>query len=79
MFTYLCEYDPVSEVLTVEFTGFRKTLARPPLDGRPYVYFYEGVPAAVGDFFMNNDCDGTYYNYLIRGQPGPVYPFTRVS
>jgi len=79
MFTYMCDYDEDTEVLVVEFTGFRKDLAAPPLDGRPYVYFYEGVPAAVGNFFMDNDCDGTYYNFFIRGQPGPEYAYTRVS
>ena len=79
MFTYMCDYFPETEILVVEFTGYRKGLARPPLDGRPYVYFYENVPEELADFWFDEDCDGTFYNYNIRGQPGPEYPFTRIS
>lgn len=79
MFSFMCDYFPASEILVVEFTAYRKALARPPLDGRPYVYVYENVPEELADLWFDEDCDGVDYNFLIRGQPGPIYPFTRIS
>jgi len=70
-----CLYDGGTETLLLEFTAFRKALAPPPLDGRPYVYIYTSVPVAVGNNLSANDFDGTIYNNTIRG----LYPFSRVS
>ena len=78
-FTPLCEYYPATEILVVEFTAYRKALAPPPLTGRPYIYFYENVPVAVANDWFAQDCDGVDYNFVIRGQPGPEYPYTRVT
>lgn len=77
-FTPLCDYFPEFEILVVEFTAYRKGLAAPPLNGRPYVYFYEDVPAAAAADWFAVDCDGTDYNFDLRGQPGPLYPYTRI-
>jgi len=74
-YTYLCEYFPASQTLLVEFTAYRKALAPPPLDGRPWIYYYTGVPPAIAAAWFAIDCDGTYYNYSIRG----VYAYTRVG
>jgi hypothetical protein len=71
----MCEYFPDSQTLVVEFTAYRKALARPPLDGRPWLYYYDAVPQTVADDWFAIDCDGTFYNYQIRG----VYAYTRIS
>jgi len=78
-FTFKCDYFPETEILVVEFTAFRKALAAPPFTGRPYVYYYEEVPEAVANDWFANDCDGVDYNFELRGQPGPLYAYTRVT
>ena len=77
-FTVNCFYYPASQVLIVEFTAYRKGLAPPPFTGRPYIYLYDGVDAADAAYWFANDCDGTWYNYNIRGQPGPAHVYTRI-
>jgi len=74
-YTLLCDYFPASEVLVVEFMAYRVALAPPPLDGRPWLYYYDAVPEAVADYWFSIDCDGTWYNYNIRG----VYAYTRIK
>jgi hypothetical protein len=71
----MCDYLPEVEILIVEFTAYRKALAPPPLDGRPWLYYYEEVPPEIADWWFSIDCDGTFYNYNIRN----VYDHTRIS
>ena len=74
-----CSYDAPTKVLTVEFTAYRKALHGPPFTGRPYKYTYEDVDQDEADHFFDNDEDGTYWNYNIRGQPLAYANYTRIS
>jgi hypothetical protein len=77
-YTVQCDYVPSEQILIVEFTGYKKSLSPPPLDGRPYLYLYYDVPQEVWDTWSAMDCDGTWYNYNIRGQPSSEgYTYTR--
>jgi hypothetical protein len=79
-YTVQCDYIPASERLIVEFSGYKKGLARPPFTGRPYLYVYEDVPQAVWDYWLSIDCDGEWYNYNIRGQPKALgYGYVRIT
>ena len=66
-------WDPDTLKLYVEFTQYRKSLKAPVLDGKPYSYTYHDVPFSVAFTFIQNDCDGVFYNDWIRN----VYPWTR--
>jgi len=74
-----CSYDAASEVLTVEFTAYRKALHAAPFTGRPYKYTYANVDQDEADHFFDNEEDGTWWNYNVRGQPLANPGFTRIS
>ena len=67
-------YDAAEEELTVEFF-LGKWRAVPPPTGRPYLYVYDEVPAAVWSAWVVAEYSGAFFNSDIR----PIYSFSRIN
>jgi hypothetical protein len=68
-----CRYDSGTQDLLCHFTLWKQTPPFGGIDGSPYQYNYHFVPQAVADAFLDDKCNGEYYNAVIRDH----YTFTR--
>lgn len=62
-----CDYNASTEVLTVEFTAYRKSVAPLTPSGRPYRYYYLPVDVYTADAFLLGGANGVFFNEYIRG------------
>ncbi len=69
-----CSYDDATQVLTVVWTVFKKSISFGATSGRPYEYTYANVPESVADSFLDDRGNGEYFNVVIRDH----YTATRI-
>jgi|TARA_R100000093_G_scaffold68757_1_gene40550 hypothetical protein len=74
-FSQGCFYNATTKDLLCHFTLWKQTPPFGGIDGSPYIYWYHNVPQAVADAFLDDEENGEYYNYVIRGH----YTFTRAG
>jgi hypothetical protein len=67
-------YDVGTETLTVTFYQSRWEESPPPT-GKPYVYQYLLVPEEVQIYLVENDYDGTWFNFNVRNS----FEFIRIN
>ena len=64
---YGCDYNGSTQILTIEFNVYRKSLAPLTPSGRPYRYNYFDVDAYTADAFLLGGASGVFFNEYIRG------------